>query len=109
MNLGVCYEAQLGSDEGFQMVVVDDKGPSVAISAAMRGARAAASAALSPALMRASTIAARSFRSLMMALRQSASIFVLLVSGRRAADWVTELPLSEVALAGGEREGDSCY
>lgn len=92
------------------MVVVDDKGPSVAISAAMRGARAAASAALSPALMRASTIAARSFRSLMMALRQSASIFVLLVSGRRAADWVTELPLSEVALAGGgEREGDSCY
>ena len=73
----------------------------------MRGAKAAASAALSPALTSAPTIAPRSFRSLMMALRQSASIFVLAL-GLKAAVWVMELFSLEAAFAGGGgEEGDS--
>ena len=100
LDRSVCYEAQLGSDEDFQSVVIEGEGTLCCHFGGDAGARAAASAALSPALTSVPAIAPRSSRSLMMALRQSSLIFVV-VRGLKAAAWVMELFALEAAFAGG--------
>jgi len=80
--------------------VIDGEGTLCCHFGGDAGARAAASAALSPALTSVPAIAPRSSRSLMMALRQSSLIFVV-VRGLKAAAWVMELFALEAAFAGG--------